>query len=108
MPAIREEESTQTGQLCGLGDRRDTIARPASRSNENKMSDGGRKRTLLGVGVEKSSQKWSAQRSGVRSIVWLGSFQSEEREQPRFRVWNERATEIFPRRGIRALRTGLI
>src|SRR5438132_13233840 len=40
-------------------------------SNENKMSDGGRGRASLGVGVWKSSQKWSVQRSAVRSIAWL-------------------------------------
>jgi len=39
------------------------------RSNENKMSDGGRNRASLGVGVWKSSQKWSVQRSAVRSIA---------------------------------------
>src|SRR5437762_10415643 len=42
------------------------------RSNENKMSDGGRDRALLGVEVWKSSQKWSVRRSAVRSIAWLG------------------------------------
>jgi hypothetical protein len=42
-------------------------------SNENKMSDGGRERSSLGVKVWKSSQKWSAQRSAVRSIAWLGN-----------------------------------
>ena len=42
------------------------------RSNENKMSDGGRGRALLGVKVWKSSQKWSVRRSAVRSIAWLG------------------------------------
>jgi hypothetical protein len=36
------------------------------------MSDGGRRRASLGVEVRKSSQKWGAQRSGVRSIAWLG------------------------------------
>ena|ERR1043166_576878 len=41
-------------------------------SNENKMSDGGRGRAPLRVEVWKSSQKWSVQRSAVRSIVWLG------------------------------------
>ena len=41
------------------------------RPNENKMRDGGRGRTLLGVEGWKSSQKWSVQRSAVRSIVWL-------------------------------------
>src|SRR3954451_15423827 len=41
------------------------------RSNENKMSDGGRDRALLGVEVWKSSRKWSGQRSAVRSIAWL-------------------------------------
>jgi hypothetical protein len=40
--------------------------------NENKMSDGGRRRALLGVGMWKSSQKWRLQRSAVRSIAWLG------------------------------------
>src|SRR5215472_6058136 len=40
--------------------------------NENKMSDGGRERASLGVKVWKSFQKWSAQRSAVRSIAWLG------------------------------------
>ena len=41
------------------------------RPNENKMSDGGRERASLGVKEWKSSQKWSVQRSAVRSIVWL-------------------------------------
>jgi hypothetical protein len=40
--------------------------------NENKMSDGGLGRASLGVEVWKSSQKWSVQRSAVRSIAWLG------------------------------------
>jgi hypothetical protein len=35
------------------------------------MSDGGRDRASLGVEVWKSSQKWSLQRSAVRSIAWL-------------------------------------
>jgi len=35
------------------------------------MSDGGRERASLGVEVWKSSQKWSVQRSAVRSIAWL-------------------------------------
>jgi len=38
------------------------------------MSDGGRERASIGVGVWKSSQKWSAQRSAVRSIAWLDLF----------------------------------
>ena len=37
------------------------------------MSDGGRERASLGVEVQKSSQKWSVQRSAVRSIAWLGA-----------------------------------
>src|SRR5207249_5350547 len=41
------------------------------RPNENKMSDGGRGRASLGVEVWKSSQRWSVQRSAVRSIAWL-------------------------------------
>src|SRR5213076_3624686 len=47
-------------------------ATDAHRSNENKMSDGGRGRALLGVKVRKSSQKCSVRRSAVRSIAWLG------------------------------------
>jgi len=42
------------------------------RPNENKMSDGGRERASLAVGVRESSQKSSLQRSAVRSIAWLG------------------------------------
>ena len=38
------------------------------------MSDGGRGRASIGVEVWKSSQKWSAERSAVRSIAWLGLF----------------------------------
>ena len=44
----------------------------AHRSNENKMSDGGRDRASLAGKVLTSSQEWSAQRSAVRSIAWLG------------------------------------
>ena len=41
--------------------------------NETKMSDGGRgRRASLEVKVWNSSQKWSVQRSAVRSIAWLG------------------------------------
>src|SRR5205823_10349769 len=47
---------------------------PHMRSNENKISDGGRGRTSLGVEVWKSSQKWSVRRSAVRFIAWLGVF----------------------------------
>jgi len=38
------------------------------------MSDGGRGRAPLGVKVWKSSQKWSIQRSAVRSIAWLDPY----------------------------------
>ena len=38
--------------------------------NENKMSDGGRERALLGAEGWKSFQKWSVCRSAVRSIVF--------------------------------------
>ena len=41
------------------------------RSNENKMSDGGRERAPLGVEMWKSSQNVDAERSAVRSIAWL-------------------------------------
>jgi hypothetical protein len=40
-------------------------------SNENKMSDDGRRRESLAVKVWKSSQKLNAQRSAVRSIALL-------------------------------------
>src|SRR5206468_11784853 len=42
--------------------------------NENKMSDGGRERASLGMGVCKSSQTWNVRRSAVRSIAWLGLY----------------------------------
>jgi hypothetical protein len=45
--------------------------------NETEMSDGGRWRALLGVKVSKSSQKWSVQRSDVRSIAWLDGWCGE-------------------------------
>ena len=48
-------------------------------SNENKMSDGGRDRASIGAKVWKSSQKWSAQRSAVRSIAWLDDFVASEK-----------------------------
>ena len=38
----------------------------------SKMSDAGLERALLGLFVCKSSQKWGAERSTVRSIAWLG------------------------------------
>jgi len=53
----------------------DTDAR--HRPNENKVSDGGRHRASLGVKRWKSSQKWSVQRSVVRSIAWLGLWRGQ-------------------------------
>ena len=53
------------------------MMRVLTTSNENKMSDGGRDRASLGVNVWKSSQKWSAQRSVVRSIAWLDGLGSQ-------------------------------
>jgi hypothetical protein len=50
-------------------------ARNASRSDA-----GGRERALLGVEVWKSSQKWSARRSAVRSIAWLDSIRGISEE----------------------------
>jgi hypothetical protein len=47
-------------------------------SNETKMSDGGRDRASLEVEMGRSSQKWSAQRSAVRSIAWLGVWRGSE------------------------------
>jgi hypothetical protein len=38
------------------------------------MSDGGRERASLEVGVSKSSQNRSVRRSAVRSIAWLDLF----------------------------------
>ena len=57
--------------LCGCCGVRQVFNRLAGPSNENKISDGGRERASLGVGVWKSSQKWNVQRSAVRSIAWL-------------------------------------
>ena len=47
------------------------------------MSDGGRGRASLGVEGWKSSQKWSVQRSDVRSSAWLDGFRPspEHRQQ---------------------------
>ena len=56
----------------GCGAKSHHYEQRAHRSNENKMSDGGRGRASLGVEGWKSSQKWSVQRSAVRSIAWLG------------------------------------
>ena len=42
------------------------------------MSDGGRERASLGAEVWKSSQKWSVQRSAVRSIAWLDVWPATE------------------------------
>ena len=64
---MRNHEARRRSMRRGARERR-------SASNENKMSDGGRGRASLGVEVWKSSQKWSAQRSAVRSIAWLGLF----------------------------------
>jgi hypothetical protein len=50
----------------------DEIDGAGHRSNENKMSDGGRERASLGVELWKSSQMWDAHRSAVCSIAWLG------------------------------------
>src|SRR5438874_2516830 len=53
-------------------------------SNENKISDSARGRASLAVLVWKSSQKWSAQRSAVRSIAWLDVW----RRKPHFRLFS--------------------
>src|SRR5437016_12241929 len=54
--------------------KREIVVKRAHRPNANKMSDGARGRASLGVKVWRSSQKWSVQRSTVRSIAWLGLF----------------------------------
>ncbi len=55
------------------------------------MSDGGRERASFGVNVWKSSQKWSAQRSAVRSIAWLDArVQSSHAFEIGIRVGTER------------------
>ena len=53
------------------------------------MSDGGRERASLGMEVWKSSQKWSARRSAVRSIAWLGLADSQTKCNTAD-VWRER------------------
>ena len=55
--------------------------------NENKMSDGGRGGASLGVEGWKSSQEWSARRSAVRSIAWLGVDVASEH------AWNENSED---------------
>ena len=55
------------------------------------MSDGGLERASLGVEVRKSSQKWSAQRSAVRSIAWLDVFISAPAKSTSTRI------ELYPR-----------
>src|SRR6476619_7665866 len=65
-----------------------SISKPSSVNleegpNENKMSDGGRDRASLEMGVWKSSQKWSVQRSAVRSIAWLDLFTGIKKGRPR-------------------------
>src|SRR5436305_11881267 len=67
--------STITRTRCGVA----AFTRDGMRPNENKMSDGGRGRASLGVRVWKSSQKWSVQRSAVRSIAWLDVLNYGER-----------------------------
>ena len=63
-----------------------------TRSNENKMSDGGRGRVSLEVKVWKSSQKRNVQRSAVRSIAWLG-------------LWsNRQLTQAHPMRNLRLVK----
>ncbi len=61
-----------TDELASNDDEEGDDERSRHRSNENKMSDGGRGRASPPIGVWKSSQKWNAQRSAVRSIAWLG------------------------------------
>jgi hypothetical protein len=53
------------------------------------MSDGGQGRASLGVEVRKSSQKWSAQRSAVRSIAWLGLVREDGFDLISIRIENE-------------------
>src|SRR5256714_15029682 len=67
-PATRKVLHDKSRVLTAMTNKR-SVER--MRSNENKMSDGGRGRAPLGVEVWKSSQKWSVQRSAVRSIAWL-------------------------------------
>ena len=52
------------------------MANARMQPNATKMSDGGRDRAQLGVEVVKSSQKWSVQRSAVRSIAWLDLYRA--------------------------------
>jgi hypothetical protein len=81
---MHSDVSAQTNSISGFGTAAILLDRVVSNrvirvfahvgamsSNENKMSDGGGDRASLGVEVWKSSQKWSVQRSAVRSIAWL-------------------------------------
>jgi hypothetical protein len=50
------------------------------------MSDGGRDRASLGVGVRKSSHEWSVRRSAVRSIAWLDVWRNSELDNDKIKV----------------------
>src|ERR1051325_328631 len=76
--AARQRDQSRNHRCLGRSDCGHVDHSLVERPNENKMSDGGRERASLGVGWWKSSQKWSAQRSAVRSIAWLGSFDLEQ------------------------------
>jgi hypothetical protein len=69
--ALRKPVATRQ-RVCRAAKRKPSWSVWASPSNENKMSDGGRERALLGVKAWKSSQNVDAERSAVRSIAWLG------------------------------------
>jgi len=64
------------------------------------MSDGGRGRVSLEVGVSKSSQKWSVQRSAVRSIVWLDRCRAiplKHVSSRRVHLWKPDVSDIIAR-----------
>ena len=81
------QEANTCNSLPVLSILRFLVLLASLRSNENKMSDGGRESASLGVELWKSSQKWSVQRSAVRSIAWLGVIgevsMSQARHEPR-------------------------
>jgi hypothetical protein len=67
----REQIGAKDDQRCQWEEQTEAHKERTLRSNENKMSDGGRERALIGAEAWNSFQQWSARRSAVRSIAWL-------------------------------------
>ncbi|MEY2495727.1 MAG: hypothetical protein QOD12_2725 [Verrucomicrobiota bacterium] len=91
------------GDTSRQGDKGKDEPCDAHKPNENKMSDGGRGRALLGVKVWKPSQKWSVQRSAVRSIAWLDDGYSRYTVESEIKKVACVRIERYPPKGISAV-----